>query len=440
MSEYADIRINALSLYCFKNFLKKEVVELLFSKSDLTIISNYIEDIEDEDTVPYTKYVYGTTVKKARERLDVMGYGLDRFEKLFNQRMIDIIDYNPFLAHLHVDIEDREEMIGDRILKNVSFRKWINSMKKTIDYELKYGNISCYKKPCDIKLSTECDKIIYYALIDEYVSSYYALDTEIINGAYIMRVILECCEESDEIVLDFTNLGEWDEDSITKAIEATSDPEKTIVLVEGSSDKDILEFVLKRMYPHLADLFYFIDFTDEFGNKRGGGTAEIRKYMETFYYSKLRAKFIAVFDNDAEGYHSKYILMNEKVKSWPDNFRILCYPELPDFKRYPTLAPNGRVVYDDINKKACSIELYLPDSIISNEGGYIPVEWESREKIKKNDGSVEFLYQGVISNKDDIKKTFYKMKNDIENGKSTFVLKEWERMRCLLERIVFSFK
>ncbi len=49
---------------------------------------------------------------------------------------------------------------------------------------------------------------------------------------------------------------------------ATENVSKTIVLVEGSSDKDILEFAMSQLYPHLSDLFYFMDFSDESGGKK----------------------------------------------------------------------------------------------------------------------------------------------------------------------------
>ena len=212
------------------------------------------------------------------------------------------------------------------------------------------------------------------------------------------------------------------------------------MLVEGTSDKNILEFALNQLFPHLEDLFYFMDFSDTHGNKRAGGASEIKRHMETFYYSKIRTRFIAIFDNDAEGYQSRYLLLNEKIKEWPSNYRVLSYPELLCFRKYPTLAPNGSILYDDINKKACSIELYLPDDIIMNKGSYIPIEWEARRTINRIDGTKEYIYQGVISDKTAIKARFNDMKKKIEKGEQAFIPKEWERMRILLEAIVFAFK
>lgn len=69
---------------------------------------------------------------------------------------------------------------------------------------------------------------------------------------------------------------------IPKALEKMEYIEKIIVLVEGTSDKDILEFAMLHLYPHLSDLFYFMDFDDENGEKREGGTPFVNKNFETF--------------------------------------------------------------------------------------------------------------------------------------------------------------
>ena len=81
--------------------------------------------------------------------------------------------------------------------------------------------------------------------------------------------------------------------------------------------------------------------------------------LPQIYFSKIKSNFIAIFDNDAEGYASKCMLLNE-IKNWPANFKILLYPKLKLLRKYPTVAPNGTIVYDNINRKAASIELYLP--------------------------------------------------------------------------------
>lgn len=440
MSEYAYIKIANMAIFNFRNYLSSDIVSKIFNSNDLQIIENYLEDPEDEDAESITRYLYQTTVLKAKERLDAQGYTLSKLENIFENDLIQAIDYSSFLGHLKIDFDAQPDKAKERIIRySITFRQWMNSMKKIIEYELLNGNIWQENNEVRkrINVNTECDKIIYYSLVDLDSESYYALNTNLIDKAYIIRMILELCENDEIIELDFTNLQYWDGDCITKGISATEEIEKTIVLVEGSSDKEILEFSIKYLYPHLADLFYFMDFDDNNG-KRDGGTSYVIKNLKTFYFSKIRRNFIAIFDNDAEGYASKCILLNE-MKQWPSNFKILLYPELPLLKKYPTIAPNGEIVLDNINKKAASIELYLPDSIIKKEGSYLPIEWEARKKIKNKEKD-EFVYQGVITDKEKIKQDFYEMKKNIEKQISPFVVDDWASMKVLLNSIVFAFR
>ncbi len=59
----------AKSLVCF------------FSKNDLIVVNNCNIDDDDKDAGTYTKYMYRTTVRRAKERLDAQGFGLNNFEK-----------------------------------------------------------------------------------------------------------------------------------------------------------------------------------------------------------------------------------------------------------------------------------------------------------------------------------------------------------------------
>ena len=439
MSEYVEVSVRNMSLYWFRNYLKDDIVSLLFSKRNLFCFHNQNNDPEDEDSVQYTQYVFKASVKEVKERLDAQGYSLYRFEKIFDEKAKELLYYDAFLNHLHVN-DDYEKIAEARIQKNVTFLKWKNAIKKIISYELDNGNVSCYNKCDDLKkiINNECEKVIYYSLLEEERKYYYAMNIEAIPIGYVFRIILENCNLNDEVVLDFTNLINWSYDYISKDISFNSEIERTIVLVEGKSDKDILEFALDNLYPHLFDLFYFMDFDDGYGGKRDGGTSYLIKNFKTFYFSKIKTRFIAIFDNDAEGYISKCSLEND-IKTWPDNFRILKYPDEKIFKTFPTLMPNGAITNDNINGKACSIELYLPDELITDKGEYYPVEWEARKIIKTNDINHEYLYQGVVSNKEEIKDKFYKLKIEIKNNKKSFVKEDWKRINDIIDSIVFAF-
>ena len=103
MSEYADIVIGNLSLHWFRNYLDSKIVSLFFSKNDLIVVNNCNIDDDDKDAGTYTKYMYRTTVRRAKERLDAQGFGLNNFEKIFNDEMVQAVDYSSFLYHLQGD-------------------------------------------------------------------------------------------------------------------------------------------------------------------------------------------------------------------------------------------------------------------------------------------------------------------------------------------------
>ena len=123
MSEYAEIVVGKLSLYEFRNYLDSKIVSLFFSKRDLVVIEDCNIDDRDKEAGTYTKYVYKTTVRDAKQRLDACGFGLKSFEKIFNEKMLKAIDYEAFLYHLGVDYDEDDKQFEMRIRKSVSFRK-----------------------------------------------------------------------------------------------------------------------------------------------------------------------------------------------------------------------------------------------------------------------------------------------------------------------------
>ena len=229
MSEYADLFIGKLSLYSFRNYLTSDIVSKLFNRKDLIINPNYIEDPDDEDASPHTQYIYKTTVSRAKERLDAQGYTLSALEKMFNEHHNQVLDYTSFLSHLNIAYDEYDAKAKERIEKyDISFKKWKNTIKKVVTYEVLNGNIAPYHNVsmADVGITTECDKVVFYSLKDDEFDSFYAIYTNIIDSAYICRLILECCNDTEELVLDFTYLQYWDDDCIPNALSATEDIRK----------------------------------------------------------------------------------------------------------------------------------------------------------------------------------------------------------------------
>lgn len=436
MSEYATIEIKGYPVFHFRNVLNKKICGFFFSDKDLGITHNFRYNPEDPDESPIDRYVYTTTVSRARDRLDAMGYSMSLLEKVFASKAALCVDYDSFIGSKRIkyDEDNYDEFIRDRFSKNVTLRRWINSTKKIVEYERIHGEINERSIDKEIKLTTECDKIIYFSKKKDINGFYNGLNTSIVDNGLPFRVLLECFEPEDTITLDFTNLQFWDD--ISKSLGIEDEIEKTIVLVEGSSDKSILEFGMKQLFPHVDDIFYFMDF--EFSEtRREGSTSALSNNVKTFVASKLRARIIAIYDNDTAGQFARLKLL-EKM-TIPDNVRVLNYPNLNCFVSYPTYSPNKAIVSDNINGRACSIELYLPDECISNESGLYSIEWESLQSIKLSSG-INKEYQGVISNKDTIKSNAFDLIRNINSKKVPFYPEKWMKLNELLKAIIFAFR
>lgn len=433
MSEYATISIKKLDLWNFRNYLDMEIVGLFFTDDDLIITNNIKYNKDDEDEKPHTKYEFVSTVKKVKERFDAIGYSINNFEKEFKKNKYQWIYYEPLLEKLNVDMDEYEETSHRRINKYITFSKWKNSIKKYVKHGLEK---SLFFPDLNIpKISTECDKIIYYSEeADEYGYFGFKFDDESIK--YTFRLLLEYCDENSIISLDVTNLFNWSYDSVDE-IKIGNIIEKNIVLVEGSSDKTILEFGLKKFYPHLYNLFYFMDF-DLGGKVREGSCEMLSKNIMAFIASRLKTKFIAVYDNDTAGIFSKNKLEHDLVNI-PSNFRIMNYPNIERAKRYPTIGTNRKIIIDDINGRACSIEIYLPKKIIENDNKFFPIQWSALKECKIGDLKIE-NYQGSITNKNLIKKKSFELIKLIDEGNEKFDSNEWSEIKKIIDQIVFAFK
>lgn len=441
MSEYASYNIKKLEFWNNSSYLDFDFAGYLFTNNDLEIKSNVKYDDEDEDEIPHDEYKYKTTVKKAIERLDAIGITEKSVENEFNQKILDCMDYEGLLEHLNIPIEDWDAKRIERTKKYVTFLKWKNALKKFIHFELEHGNISSSTDVSSFfRKENECEKIIYYSknnYLDEF-AGYYGIYWNHIDPIKVVRIILSCCPLDEIIELDVTRLIGYSYNSIKELMINDPTP-KNIILVEGTSDKWILEFALKMIYPHLENLFYFMDFEWANGAKRPGGVDNIANNMKAFIASRLKANFIALFDNDTIGVQKKRQLENE-IKTIPNNVRIMNYPIISETKSYPTLAPNGKIVDDDINCRACSIELYLPDDIIKDENGVLyPIIWTSLIDYKIN-GQPFKSYQGVIDGKVNIKKNISTYITNVQNKKINFELSKWEKMKKLLDSMINSFK
>ena len=291
MSEYAEIKIREMSIWDYRNYLD-DVVGLIFSPTDLIIISDSAEDSEDEKSYQYPKYMYRSNVQKAKERLDALGYSLPKLEKEFKRDTEDLLELFRFSQTLTPNEEEAYIAAKGKLEKHVSYRKWMNAIKKVIKYELDNGNITFLKKEHDIAIKTMCDDLVFDSLRNDDPTYIYGMDLEYIDVGFIFRAILEYCEADDEVILDFTNLGDWADNSIEQGCVAAGNNEKTIVLVEGTSDKD-------RILDAVA-------FTDKIIFGRTNYSKEVSSFPNhKGYYNQCAKRVIKFCDEHGIAYHIK---------------------------------------------------------------------------------------------------------------------------------------
>ena len=435
-----NLKIGNLSLWYWKSYFDRSTLGFFFTDDDLKITENVKYDESDMEESPHTQYRYSTTIRNAVQRLDSIGYTLKSVQSDFERYKYNCLDYQSILRDLKIDHDRYDEIKEQRINKYVTYKKWKNAVLKYAKHNATHGSIpsfAAYTLFPQIKPKTECERIIYNSLTDYNSQSFYGCLYQEFDPLNTIRIILEGFNADEMLYVDITEMVGWTYESIND-MRIGEPTEKTIVLVEGTSDKSILEFALRHIYPHLYNLYYFMDFEYAKGKNRPGGVDAISNNMKAFISSRLKSKFIAIFDNDTVGRQAQERLCYE-IGVLPDNCRILTYPDIKLAKRYPTIGANGKTVLDNINGRACSIELYLPDDLIkSSNDEYLPIEWGNR--VQCNIGHEKLIaYQGVISDKDSIKEKCFKLMNEIDSSKVQFSSNEWDKMKELIDTILNAF-
>lgn len=186
---------------------------------------------------------------------------------------------------------------------------------------------------------------------------------------------------------------------------------------------------MNLLYPQYVKYYSFLD-TEL--SKIELNASRIVTYLKSFVSAGIANKTIILFDNDAEGVFQQQELL-ASIKEIPENFRIMRYPNIEIAKDYPTLCPTG-IEHLDINGSACSIELYLCEEVLTQEGVICPIELKMyHEKVER--------YHGSFSNKDKdaIQKDYRKIINKCIRDLNEISNHNFENMKDLLKSIIIAF-
>ena len=413
MGSYGTLSLGGIGLYTAKNAVYDHMLNL-FSPKD------YIEEtiVEVEDLKNVKKLV--TTCGIARKRLDIIGYSLKRASDEFEHNMTFLsvadddypIELFDILSKFYDYSEDRP---NKDLIKNMTLKNFNNAVKEF------------FKNP---NTKTPSGNLVLDYII-KHMQDYNGVGFPVLDSLLEVRIILECLRTSDVVEYHLSEIIDngyaevqdifsfWNGDRLKEI------SNKTIILTEGSTDIYVLRKSLNLLYPELSHLYKFFDFDY---TRSPGSTSSLVNLLKGFISAGIGDRFIALFDNDTAAYEA---LSNFEIEKITKNIRIMHLPNLVWAMEYPTLGPTGEVKAD-INKLACSIELFMGKNLLIKHDKLIPIQWTGFcQKLNR--------YQGEILYKKDIYNNFCDIVNEAEINGLENVKHDWEQLKYLWETIFSVF-
>jgi hypothetical protein len=365
----------------------------------------YTEPLGDDDQVPTSEYA--ATAKTMKLRLEILGYTLEGAKKIFTAGMENVMTERIEFYRKYDSTNGETHIKHLKTLADAGFDGWVLLLKHIFDSKMSRWDIKQ-----DRDLSTD-DLYNFMMRFDDAFEDIY-LGYPSSDQGFFIRAALEAVANDAELVLDITSLvyaGYYEEDETVcqttsqAYINSNLKFQKVIILTEGTSDSSILSRSLKLLYPKIADYFSFLDFDSI---KPDGGSSALERMVKSFAAAGINNKIIAIFDNDAAG---MVAFKRLKAKALPENISVITLPNLSLAKQYPTIGPQGNTV-EDINGRACSIEMYLGTDVLTHSGQLIPVHWRNLEEQINQ-------YQGEVAKKAQVQQDFLKKLSSAEKSGST---------------------
>ncbi|MDY0326889.1 MAG: HEPN/Toprim-associated domain-containing protein [Arcobacteraceae bacterium] len=413
MGSYTSLTIDEYPIFSSKSYVGN--ISCIFCESDKKIFNRSIKDrnkivwgnINSEDIE--IAYEYQTTVGIAIERLEVMGYSL-------NKTKLDFIESKNKLIEEYTEILECSDcceltkLIYSRkieFLQPLQFDDFVNAFCEIITKRL---------IKCEIDKDSCLPRLVNYLVEDGE-----PFDFPCSEDGFYYRTLLESCDKNALVIQDITevvNAGYYKpEDKIINDL--MENQEKITILTEGTSDINIISKSIQLLYPHLFDYYNFKDFKI---SNASGNAHQLFLEIKSLIAINHKGKIIALFDNDGEGLKWFDELKNIKI---PENFVILTYPDIPLLENYPSENDTN----ENFNRIAGSIEMYLGKDILREEGKFIPIEI-----------STQSIPQGAIRYKSKLQKKYFKKISKCKKDRTKIEEFDWSEMKLLLNKVFQAFK
>ncbi len=388
----------------------------VFTENDRVEKTEYVA--EDET---YTTYWYRSNTALVRDRLDLMGFTQERYRSQLRRFRTEIaesikreLEFAP-----RSSIRLRRKLL---VIEHSCDMRWLEAELSLVHRQWQHR----YHFPFRVSVLEEC-------LVGGDWTNPSVIDSPFEDERDFLRACIDLSDDTDLVAFDFTSaLDEFDLSQETRFIEQAFDNlrvparaiEQILVVAEGKSDSLLLKRGISRLYPHLEHIFSFLD---HLAFRGPGGIGHLGLLIRSLAGLGFANRLIAVFDNDAAGTAEAGRLRKNQL---PPNFRIVTLPSLEDGRNYPTVGPSGNN-FEDINGKACSLEMYCGYRALRKPSGDLPqVRWTSYER------SIE-KYQGEVEDKVGVQERFIEQ---LDSSTDPNRDPEFDNMRLVLQAIIRAFR
>ena len=394
----------------------------IFIDKDYKKVRYYLWDPEELVIKCKWQYGYETILSKIKQRLDLIGYSImeakKRYEDYVKSYPSDASNFYSFndLYNEYINLNVIKSDVVETIRKNEyggPFCDWdfgefyskVISPSEVFYKETKYNDLSKI-------LSLNLDKVESNLISDE---EFYAQIDPLIKLSILARNTKNLNLKVTWRSIDSFNFKLLSKDDVQKS----KNFEKILIATEGRTDAYILRKSLDLLFPEIADIFYFLDYSQT-DDMNISGCKELAKFCKSISQLK-HGKVIALFDNDGDGVEA----YNEakKVVSSDHNLLITKLPILDSMKNIVEKDPWDNSKKEvDINGKAVAIESFLDLSLLKKT---IKIDWE-RGKHRQGKLKYKKKYQQIF-------KTFAESRR-LKKGKYdtskleyliNYLIKEW---------------
>lgn len=433
MGTYTTLYLDDFDLASSKNAVIPEVMTV-FAESDRCSQWRRSSDGEvvevptdDEDIEQEIEYV--TTAGKASQRLDVMGFTLERcrreYEDIRLQELKGLRDavkedggtgggVNEFYVQ---EIEKYERLTFDEYIKGFRhvFERRLRSYDLTDAQRADLGATELYI------LDDQHDEWHHFGFLCRDIRCFIRMALSVGSAEMLLHQDVAALVSAGWVLEE----DRIRDDAVRLLIERYPQNAPVIVLTEGSSDAEILSKSLAVLFPHLVGYYTFFDF---YGSRSNGGATQLISVVKAFAAAGIANRVVAVLDNDTAAHESRRALRDVQL---PENIAIVHYPERDWLRQYPTLGPSGDVSLD-VNGKAASIELYLGRDVLLMDGSLLPIQWAGYSQAMR-------AYQGEVTDKLGVVERWRAKAGHCIADRSSIVPTDWADLVAVWDRIMSAF-